>query len=384
MDLQQALTNLQKARENQKKRQKRINLIAFPIGIVIGLLFAFAEDLFYSAEEGFTLLIIFAMLVTLPLQLILHELGHLIFGLFSGFRFVSFRVFSLAIYKKEGKLRFGRYRVAGTLGQCLMYPTSDDTPDRALHLGGVIVNSVTTVIFTLVLILAYPILPLRLLSIGMVFWGVLLALTNGIPQKNGIIANDGYNAKASGKDPNKRKLAYNQLRIMAAMTDGKRLCEMPEEWFTYPTENANEPLSVAIRAIKADRETDLARLDQAKEILLELANHGENLMEFHLSAVLSELLYLEMVGEHRPYVIETLRRELDRYFKMTQRSFTTLRIELTYHYLFTGDLETVAKLEKKFEKLKKHFPFTGEIAREELLISYPKAIYTNWRNSSRS
>ena len=107
-------------------------------------------------------------------------------------------------------------------------------------------------------------------------------------------------------------------------------------------------------------------------------------MEFHLSAILSELLYLEMVGEHRPYVIETLRRELDRYFKMTQRSFTTLRIELTYHYLFTGDLETVAKLEKKFEKLKKHFPFTGEIAREELLISYPKAIYTNWRNSSHS
>ena len=384
MDLQQALANLQKVRENQKKRQKRINLIAIPIGVVIGLLIAFAEDFFYSGKEGVTLLLIFSLLITLPLQLILHELGHLIFGLSSGFRFVSFRVFSLAIYKKDGKLRFGRYRVAGTLGQCLMYPASDDTPDRALHLGGVIVNSVTAVLFTLVLILAYPILSLRLLSIGMIFWGVLLTLTNGIPQKNGILANDGYNAKSSGKDPNERKLAYNQLRIMAAMTDGKRLHEMPEEWFFCPTENANEPLSVAIRAMKADRETDLARLDQAKEILLDLANHGDNLMEFHLSAILSELLYLEMVGEHRPYVIETLRRELDRYFKMTQRSFTTLRIEITYHYLFTGDLETVAKLEKKFEKLKKHFPFTGEIAREELLISYPKAIYTNWRNTSHS
>ena len=384
MDLQQALANLQKTRENQKKRQKRINLIAIPIGVVIGLLIAFAEDFFYSGKEGVTLLLIFSLLITLPLQLILHELGHLIFGLSSGFRFVSFRVFSLAIYKKDGKLRFDRYRVAGTLGQCLMYPASDDTPDRALHLGGVIVNSVTTVLFTLVLILAYPILSLRLLSIGMIFWGVLLALTNGIPQKNGILANDGYNAKSSGKDPNERKLAYNQLRIMAAMTDGKRLHEMPEEWFFCPTENANKPLSVAIRAMKADRETDLARLDQAKEILLDLANHGDNLMEFHLSAILSELLYLEMVGEHRPYVIETLRRELDRYFKMTQRSFTTLRIEITYHYLFTGDLETVAKLEKKFEKLKKHFPFTGEIAREELLISYPKAIYTNWRNTSHS
>ena len=219
MDLQQALANLQKARENQKKRQKRINLIAIPIGVVIGLLIAFAEDFFYSGKEGVTLLLIFSLLITLPLQLILHELGHLIFGLSSGFRFVSFRVFSLAIYKKDGKLRFGRYRVAGTLGQCLMYPASDDTPDRALHLGGVIVNSVTAVLFTLVLILAYPILSLRLLSIGMIFWGVLLALTNGIPQKNGILANDGYNAKSSGKDPNERKLAYNQLRIMAAMTD---------------------------------------------------------------------------------------------------------------------------------------------------------------------
>ena len=91
-----------------------------------------------------------------------------------------------------------------------------------------------------------------------------------------------------------------------------------------------------------------------------------------------------MIKGERHDVIELLRRELNRYFMLTQNSFSTLRIEITYHYLFTGDLENAKRLEKKFEKLKKHYPFTGEVAREALLIAYPKALYEGWRTSSHS
>lgn len=383
MEFQQPLINLQKAKIKQKKTRKRTNLIAVPIGIAIGILIAFAENIFDSVNYNFTLFFILALLGTMSLQVILHELGHLIFGLFSDYRFVSFRVFSFAIYKKDGKLRFGRYRVPGTFGQCFMCPTKEDDamPYRALLLGGVIVNTAVALLFVIPLVFLYHILFWRLFSYGMIFWGITFAIGNGIPRKSGAIANDGYHIKILPQSAFERASFFNQLRISAAMTEGKRFSEMPEEWFSLPEHQTIDPLSATLRTMEAEREMDLGRLDQAKTILLDLATRGESLSEFQLSSVLTELLYLEMVGKHRLDQIEILRKELETHLKITKRSFTALRIEITYHYLFTGDLNQVETLEKAFHKNAKHFPFSGEIARENLLILYPKALYQNWRNT---
>ena len=52
------------------------------------------------------------------LQIVLHEAGHLVCGLMSGYRFVSFRVGSITLFKDgDGKLRFKRFKLAGTGGQ---------------------------------------------------------------------------------------------------------------------------------------------------------------------------------------------------------------------------------------------------------------------------
>ena len=39
------------------------------------------------------------------LQLIIHELGHLIFGLLSGYKFSSFRIFNFMLIKEDGKFK---------------------------------------------------------------------------------------------------------------------------------------------------------------------------------------------------------------------------------------------------------------------------------------
>lgn len=383
MEFQQALCNLHNAQQKQKKRQKRNTLICIPVGFLLGLAI-FMLDKFVLQEYGVGSLGLFIiLLLTLLIQLILHEAGHLVFGLFSGYRFVSFRVFSFVIYKKDGRFRFGRYRVPGTMGQCFMCPTQEDNtmPYRALLLGGVIVNAASALLFILPLVFFYQVIFLRFFSCGMIFWGIVLALTNGIPQKSGAVASDGYHVKVLPTSEGERRSFFNQLRISAAMTEGKRLAEMPKEWFVQAKDQPIDPMSATLTIMEAEREMDLGRLDQAQAILLDLATRGENLPESHLSLILSELLYLEMVGSHRRDLIETLRFELDRFLKLTQYSFTTLRIEMTYHYLFTGDLAKIQKLEKRFEKGQKHFPLVGESAREKILILYPKALYENWRNA---
>ena len=86
-----------------------------------------------------------ALLIAAYLQIVLHEAGHLVCGLLSGYRFVSFRIMSITLIKDgEGKLRFKRFKLAGTGGQCLMTPPANVAPEHlptALYnAGGVLSN----------------------------------------------------------------------------------------------------------------------------------------------------------------------------------------------------------------------------------------------------
>ena len=54
---------------------------------------------------GIPLLSLAFFLIAVSLQVILHEAGHLICGLVSGYRFVSFRIFSLTWIRQGGKVR---------------------------------------------------------------------------------------------------------------------------------------------------------------------------------------------------------------------------------------------------------------------------------------
>ena len=69
---------------------------------------------------------IVSLVVSVPLLIMVHEAGHLVCGLLSGYKFVSFRIFDFTILRSEGRLRVKRFAVAGTGGQCLLSP-----PDKA-------------------------------------------------------------------------------------------------------------------------------------------------------------------------------------------------------------------------------------------------------------
>ena len=61
------------------------------------------------------------------LQTIIHEGGHLVFGLLTGYRFCSFRIFNLMWIRGKEGIRFKRLSLAGTGGQCLMaFPETED------------------------------------------------------------------------------------------------------------------------------------------------------------------------------------------------------------------------------------------------------------------
>lgn len=67
-------------------------------------------------------LLLLGMYLAFFLQIIVHEAGHLAFGLLSGYAFSSFRIMDFMWIKEDGKLRLKKFSLAGTGGQCLMEP----------------------------------------------------------------------------------------------------------------------------------------------------------------------------------------------------------------------------------------------------------------------
>ena len=199
-----------------KKSKKKSNFGAYfqillwmIVGGVCGFLFIkYSENYLADAKLSIKLLSVAAMVICLYasviFNLIVHEAGHLIFGLMTGYKFGSFRIFNLMLLKTDGKLKLKRLSIAGTGGQCIMCPpdiVDGKMPVVLYNLGGSIINLFFGAVFLLVAILCKHIPVLFIASVIFSLVGFVTALMNGIPLSTDIINNDGYNAISLRKDP---------------------------------------------------------------------------------------------------------------------------------------------------------------------------------------
>ncbi|MDF2803899.1 MAG: hypothetical protein K0S61_3802 [Anaerocolumna sp.] len=160
-------------------------------------------------------------------HIILHEGGHLVFGLLTGYKFLSFRVFSTIIYKHNGTIRKRKFAIKGTGGQCLMYPPKrkedGSFPFVWYNMGGGISNLFFSLIVLIPAILTENNVLLTL-CIAFITAGVLIGITNLVPLNMGL-QNDGMNMMQMLKDNKSRDAFYLQLRVNAEMSDGKLITD---------------------------------------------------------------------------------------------------------------------------------------------------------------
>jgi len=141
----------------------------------------------------------FLMYAFIMLQIAAHEAGHLFFGLLSGYTFCSYRIFSFMWQREGEKIRFRRFSLAGTGGQCLMEPpelVDGKIPVVLYNLGGSLMNLIVSAGFLLLWLSLRQRPFLSTAALICVLIGVAFALINGIPMRMGNVDNDGYNALA--------------------------------------------------------------------------------------------------------------------------------------------------------------------------------------------
>ena len=381
--------------KEKKKQTAKGHLISICFFTILGAFLGLAMISFvdWQLPEGisssakiFRLCITLIFLyLTVMIHIVLHEAGHLIFGLMSGYQFSSFRIGSHMLMKENGKLVHRKIKIAGTGGQCLMIPpemVDGKFPVVLYNLGGAIINLVVTALMIPVFMAIDKSSVFALFFFIFIAMGAITGLSNGIPMRTNTIDNDGYNAISLGKSKEAMRAFWIQMKTNEQLTKGIRTKDMPEEWFEVPSDDAMKNSMVAtIGVYAASRLMDQHRFEEAGKLIDHLLEIETGMVALHRNLMICDQIYLELIGQNRSDRVEELyTKELKKFTKAMKTFPSVIRLEYTYRLLAEHDSESAAKSMAAFERVAATYPYPNDINTERELMEIAAKISSGEAN----
>lgn len=313
-------------------------------------------------------LLIAGMYAAIAVQLILHEAGHLAFGLMSGYRFCSFRVFSLMWAKEGERIRLRRMAIAGTGGQCLMGPPEmkdGKIPMTLYNLGGSIMNLLTGAAALAAFSAAPQGMGAALLLVTAAV-GLGIALMNGIPLHMGVMDNDGMNVVTLRRDAEAMRSFWIQMKVNELQTQGVRLRDMPEAWFALP-EKMDDAMTAALGVLACNRLMDAHQFDAAAALMARMTRCTA-MAGVHRAMMACDMEYIALITRGKA-AQETARTAAQQKIMKQMKDFpSVLRIEYACALLKEGDRAGSERIRARFEKLAGRYPYPGDVQSERELM----------------
>ncbi len=361
-----------KAKKKGKWKQYIGSVFFVIIGAVCGLWIVSYMDQMKSLGKSMgeilvgTAFLFVGMYIAMILQIIIHEAGHLIFGLWTGYEFSSFRIFSFMWMKIDGQIKFKRYSLLGTGGQCLMNPPNMEDgkiPVILYNLGGSILNVVSSIIF-LALYFVFreiPVLSYWLLMFTLI--GIVFALMNGIPMHMGSVNNDGYNALSLGKNPLALRSFWIQMKANHAQAHGETLRDMSEEWFLMPAdEDMKNSMVASLGVFHCNRLMEEKKFVEADFQMKRLLNMESGIIGLHRNLMISDRMFCELLGECRMEVVNRMYTKEQKQFMKAMGTFLSIiRTEYAYALLGEKDEKKANLVKERFEKIAQKYPYEGDL-----------------------
>lgn len=328
-----------------------------------------------SAFGGIINVFIFILVFSIGylLHIIIHEAGHLIFGLMTGYSFISFRVGSITLVKEDEKLHVKRFNVPGTAGQCLMMPPEIEDgkyPLMAYNLGGAIMNLVLAIISISIAILAkgvkFPWDGILFVS-GSV--GMLTGLLNGIPLRIGGISNDGHNVLSMLKDQNARDSFHLILKVNGLLSQGMRIKDMPLDIFKLEEgADLSSPLNTAVGLMEYNWYLDNMDLDGARRSIDSFQPYLDKLITLYRNEINCERLFLELTGDcDRDFIDKIYDKDLKNYVKQAKYMLGKKRFLMAYEGFYNRKRDKASQYYADLKKLAEKYPVKGEADMEVML-----------------
>ncbi len=368
--------------EKPKKRAKGqwLSILAYLlIGAACGLLIPqyvehrYGGDVSLAALLGWFAVLLACVYAAMLIQIVIHEAGHLVFGLATGYRFSSFRILSLMWLKENGKIRLTRLSLAGTGGQCLMSPPElkdGKMPVMLYNFGGALMNVIASLIF-LVLALLCPAWSLgQVVLLELAIIGFAYALMNGLPLGTGPVNNDGRNALDISRSPAAMRAFWIQMKVNELTARGVRVKDMPREWFTMPSdEEMRNGIIATIGALSCSRLMDEQRFEEAEQQMAHILSRENGVAGLHRALMTCDRMYVELVGQNRREVLDRMMSDdQQKIMKAMKRFPSVLRTEYALALLSDRNAEKAEAVRAQFDKTARTYPYPSEIAGERELM----------------
>ena len=345
------------------------------IGFFLGYSYIYQ---FYDDVNSLALLIaIYAgTIIGIFLNVILHELGHLVGGLQTGHRFLAMCIFSITIVKENGRLRLKRYRVPGVGGGCILTPPDmkDGTFSFKLCVsGGFIMNFL---IGTICLMLFYYLADITylwanvFLLIGI--FGVYMGIMNLIPF-NIFVPSDGYLLFNMGKPENMamRHGFWSGSNAQRMDAEGVRPRDIPAELYDWVDMNNID--NIFLLGTLGNRYRcllDKQEFDQARELVQFLLDNTKNISEMQKTSLDCDLLFHELINECRPEELDRLyTKKLKKIIKLAHTDVGVQRILYAYARLALNDTVKAKEHLDLFNKACTRSIFSGTVLCERDMIA---------------
>ena len=325
-----------------------IMIVGGLIGYAVGKI---AGDSLSKVDTPNTILLLIAGVIVFILQIIVHEAGHLFFGLLSGYKFISFRVFDFKITKDEnGKFKIRYERLAGTGGQCLMRApeyVEGKFKYKLYLLGGVTFNLLFSIVFWLILPNYYTLL--------FALIGFALAFLNLIPMG----FNDGMTFYHASKDETTRFVLYLQLEYVYYQSIGKNLLiekpEIVEKINSLEITNTNY-LTDALEFIKLEGLEYFFEFDSLYNETRKLYIERDDLLPVYKIELMALLVKLISLVNPEDELLEELMNDKTLLARFKQKNPQTKNILATYEWGVKLDDEKAMILIEEARKLKNKAP----------------------------
>ena len=338
-------------------KNKIVNALMQLVGIVaVGAVVGYsvgkiAGDSLSRVDKPNIILLLITGVIAFILHVIIHEAGHLVFGLLSGYKFISFRVFDFKIIKDENRKFKIRYeRLAGTGGQCLMRAPEyieGKFKYKLYLLGGVTFNLVFSIVFWLILPSYYTLL--------FALIGFALAFLNLIPMG----FNDGMTFYHASKDETTRFVLYLQLEYVYYQSIGKNLLiekpEIVEKINSLEITNTNY-LTDALEFIKLEGLEYFFEFDSLYNETRKLYIERDDLLPVYKIELMALLVKLISLVNPEDELLEELMKDKTLLARFKQKNPQTKNILATYEWGVKLDDEKAMILIEEARKLKNKAP----------------------------
>ena len=342
------------------------------------MLFSFAVIGNYAGNKTSTMSMVGVLLIMALayliyfISIIIHEAGHLVFGLITKYKFSSFRVANLMILNNNGHFEFKKMTLAGTAGQCIMIPPeTDNIPYILYNSGGIIFNLLFAIIgFILFLIVNNEYLDLIFFITIIV--NLMNFLANGIPLKLNI-NNDMMNIVEFSRDKNALINNMNALYIQNLMIMGNRIKDIGSK-YVYKPEKLETYGELNTMVLYCNQLMDK---HEFKDCITEIESiiNNDNLINIYRAMLINDLIYCYIVEKKDlDNVMKLKNRDMTTILKQMQNNPSVIRTNYAYSLLIENNNIKAEEYLNKFAKIEKSYPYKVDIESEKELIEIIKKI----------